>query len=169
MSRDRRERPAGAAAATAAGLPQPARGWSSPPSSSSDQDGKPIEGLTAKDFVVTEDNEPQEIAFVEFQRLDRRARLPGTTPRHDDCRRLPAPAAAPPRRRAPAGAGRAQRRSERDRAADSAATSSFRNRRLIILFFDQSATSPPDQMRIFDAALKYISGADAAGRIWSRS
>lgn len=34
-----------------------------------DRAGKVIEGLTAKDFIVTEDNEPQEIAFVEFQRL----------------------------------------------------------------------------------------------------
>ena len=34
-----------------------------------DKDGKPIEGLTAKDFTVTEDGEPQTISFVEFQRL----------------------------------------------------------------------------------------------------
>src|SRR5499427_10996420 len=34
-----------------------------------DKDGKPIEGLTAKDFVVTEDGESQAVAFVEFQRL----------------------------------------------------------------------------------------------------
>src|SRR3977135_4313939 len=35
-----------------------------------DKDGKPIEGLTAKDFTVTEDGEPQTIRFVEFQRLE---------------------------------------------------------------------------------------------------
>jgi hypothetical protein len=34
-----------------------------------DKDGKPIEGLTAKDFTITEDGEPQAITFVEFQRL----------------------------------------------------------------------------------------------------
>src|SRR5688572_3110492 len=34
-----------------------------------DTDGKPIEGLTAKDFTITEDGEPQTISFVEFQRL----------------------------------------------------------------------------------------------------
>ena len=34
-----------------------------------DKDGKPIEGLTARDFTVTEDGEPQTISFVEFQRL----------------------------------------------------------------------------------------------------
>jgi VWFA-related protein len=35
-----------------------------------DKRGQPIEGLTAKDFVVTENGVPQEIAFIEFQRLD---------------------------------------------------------------------------------------------------
>ena len=34
-----------------------------------DKDGKVIEGLTAKDFTVTEDGQPQDIAFVEFQRM----------------------------------------------------------------------------------------------------
>src|SRR5206468_1544139 len=35
-----------------------------------DKSGKPIEGLTAKDFTLTEDGEPQTISFVEFQRVD---------------------------------------------------------------------------------------------------
>src|SRR5439155_23249707 len=35
-----------------------------------DKDGKTIEGLTAKDFIVSEDGQPQEISFVEFQRID---------------------------------------------------------------------------------------------------
>src|SRR4051812_28225296 len=35
-----------------------------------DRSGAPVEGLTANDFIVTEDNEPQDIAFVEYQRLD---------------------------------------------------------------------------------------------------
>src|SRR6188474_1924430 len=35
-----------------------------------DKDGKPIEGLTAKDFVITENNEPQEVAFAVYQRLE---------------------------------------------------------------------------------------------------
>jgi len=38
-----------------------------------DKEGRAIEGLMAKDFVVVEDGEPQTISFVEFQRLpDRR-------------------------------------------------------------------------------------------------
>ena len=35
-----------------------------------DKQGKPVLGLTARDFVVTEDGQPQEIAFVEYQALD---------------------------------------------------------------------------------------------------
>src|SRR5215813_4013474 len=39
-------------------------------------DGTPVEGLTARDFIVLEDNEPQDIAFVEYQRLDDFTPLP---------------------------------------------------------------------------------------------
>src|SRR4051812_11042686 len=35
-----------------------------------DKEGKPIEGLTAKDFTLTEDGDPQAITFVEYQRVD---------------------------------------------------------------------------------------------------
>src|ERR1035438_9723002 len=35
-----------------------------------EKSGKPIEGLTAKDFVVTEDNVPQTITFCDFQKME---------------------------------------------------------------------------------------------------
>src|SRR5215467_7389561 len=35
-----------------------------------DKDGNPVEGLTAKDFTVTENNQPQTISFCEFQKLE---------------------------------------------------------------------------------------------------
>ena len=48
-----------------------------------DKDGKPVEGLTARDFVVSEDGEPQTVSFVEYsasttrlQRRHRRRRRP---------------------------------------------------------------------------------------------
>src|SRR5262245_34085717 len=43
-----------------------------------DKEGKPVEGLTARDFVVTEDGEPQTVSFVEYQRLENEA--PATAP-----------------------------------------------------------------------------------------
>ena len=46
-----------------------------------DKEGKPIEGLTAKDFVITEDGQPQDIAFVEYQRLATDVRLAPPTRR----------------------------------------------------------------------------------------
>ena len=35
-----------------------------------DKNGKPIDGLTAKDFVVTEDNVPQTITFCDYQKME---------------------------------------------------------------------------------------------------
>src|SRR5581483_11482294 len=35
-----------------------------------DKQGKPIDGLTANDFVLTEDGEPQTISQVAFQRIE---------------------------------------------------------------------------------------------------
>ena len=50
------------------------------PSPSRTRTARPIEGLTAKDFIVIEDGVPQTISFVEFQRAagpaDPRAALP---------------------------------------------------------------------------------------------
>src|SRR5512138_3238462 len=45
-----------------------------------DKDGKPVEGLTAKDFTITEDGMPQDIAFVEFQRLQTTPEQPANAP-----------------------------------------------------------------------------------------
>ncbi len=43
-----------------------------------DKNGKPIEGLTAKDFTVTEDGAPQTISFFEYQKLQEPAREAST-------------------------------------------------------------------------------------------
>src|SRR5579862_8297279 len=35
-----------------------------------DKNGNPVEGLTAKDFTITEEGAPQTIKFFEYQKLD---------------------------------------------------------------------------------------------------
>src|SRR4029450_12059392 len=89
-----------------------------------DKDGKPIEGLTEKDFTVTEDNVPQTISIFHFEKLlDTPAAEPTAAP--------PAPAApvhpaAQPNTVSPAPAG----------------SSRYEDRRLLALFFDMVNTSP---------------------------
>ena len=47
-----------------------------------DKSGNPIEGLTDKDFTITEDGKPQEIKVFKFQRLEEEARpVPALAPR----------------------------------------------------------------------------------------
>ena len=110
-----------------------------------DRDGKPVEGLTAKDFLVTEDNEPQDVAFVEYQRLDDLAPLPSLSPVV-----------------APGTAGRATVPSDVPSlvqagiAIPSPGDNRFRNRRPIVLFFDLSEPPGPNQQRMFSGALKYL-------------
>src|SRR5581483_6490412 len=90
-----------------------------------DKSGKVVEGLTAKDFTVTEDGKPQAIAFCEFQRLEEAA--------------PPPPPVAPP----PAGVAPPTRfQITPERPGDIR----YRDRRLIALYFDMSAMPVPDQL-----------------------
>ena len=120
-----------------------------------DKDGQPIEGLTAKDFVVTEDGEPQDIAFVEFQRLGHRA---GAACRRPTPRR---PRPRPPRRRA----GGRRRHAAAVSPPPAAGDTEYRDRRLLILYFDLSAMPlGGSAARLSPAAPKYIDVADDAVR-----
>src|SRR5579872_5119679 len=76
--------------------PQGAAAQTSPPQTSStirvqtevvieevtvkDKSGKPIPGLTSKDFVLTEDGVPQNISFVEYQEIAPLADTPQPPP-----------------------------------------------------------------------------------------
>ena len=122
-----------------------------------DKDGKVVEGLTAKDFVVTEEGKPQEIAFVEFQRLTAEpepgAGLVASTPA------APAPVTttAPTGAQAPAPQPEVASVFQNGIAPPpKSGDIKYRNRRLIVLYFDQSSMPPPDLMRAYDAAVKYI-------------
>jgi VWFA-related protein len=103
--------------------------------------GKLVEGLTAADFVITEDGQPQQIAFVEYQRLQG---TPGAPP---------PPPVAP--RQAPTG-GTVAPVTQSGFSAAPTTDGRYRDRRLLILYFDLSAMPAGDQMRAYQAALKYI-------------
>ena len=97
-----------------------------------DKDGKAIDGLTAQDFVVTEDGVPQTISVFEFQRLEETSAA--TEPRRPAVQPVTATMITTP----PAGDTR------------------YRDRRLLVLFFDMTSTPPPDQYRAFLAAQKFL-------------
>jgi VWFA-related protein len=107
-----------------------------------DKDGRAIEGLTAKDFVVVEDGEPQTISFLEFQRLpDRRSESWSSDPTQPQ-----PPLVVPPA--SPVTQGQIVTPPPGD--------TRYRDRRLLILYFDLTAMPPADQARAYAAAQKFI-------------
>jgi VWFA-related protein len=108
-----------------------------------DKSGKPIEGLTAKDFSITEDGVPQAISFVEFQRVPNPSDLLQSA---DAVPAEPAAVAAPPRPP-----------EEQHQISPSAPGDiRYRDRRLLVLYFDLSAMPPNDLMRAYGAGQKFI-------------
>jgi len=105
-----------------------------------DKDGKPLEGLTAEDFTVTEDNVPQTIGVFEFEKLDDTVLRPLPPPAPS-----PAPnfaAALPPAithiTPVPVGDNR------------------YQDRRLLALYFDMSTLDSIDRFRALTAAQTFI-------------
>src|SRR3954447_26519358 len=103
-----------------------------------DKGGKPVEGLTAKDFLVTEDGEPQAISFVEFQRL---TTTPVAAPVADAAPAVDTPAA--PQRLRTAALPATEVRIATAPPGDL----KYRDRRLLILYFDLTALPGPDLLR----------------------
>ena len=119
-----------------------------------DKDGKPVEGLTAKDFIVTEDGEPQTVSFAEFQRLPTIAvSSSGQVTIGDATDAAPAPPVAP---RPAAAAGTVASTTDARIASSPPGDIRYRNRRLLILYFDLTSLPPPDLLRAYNAARKYI-------------
>ena len=109
-----------------------------------DKNGKPIEGLTAKDFTITEDGVAQTISFCEYQKLDEEPHGAESAP----VAGAPAPAAAAQ----PAVAAVTNHQITPERPGDIR----YRDRRLMAMYFDMSAMPVPDQIRAETAALKFI-------------
>jgi VWFA-related protein len=105
-----------------------------------DKDGRVIEGLTANDFVVTEDGEPQTVSFVEFQRLpDRPADARAASPAPREPAVVSTPSAT-----------------QGQIAVPPPGDARYRDRRLLVLYFDLTAMPPADQMRAYTAAQTFI-------------
>jgi VWFA-related protein len=96
-----------------------------------DKDGKPVEGLTAQDFTITEDGKPQTVSFCEFQKLS------------DE----PVPLAEN---------GTVDPVTRSQISPETPGNIRYRDRRLLALYFDMTAMSIPDQLRALAAARKFI-------------
>jgi len=102
------------------------------------KNGMPVEGLTAKDFIVTEDGMPQTISIFEYQKLPEvpSAPLPadpiGVV---DPMPKLPKTQIAP----------------------ETPGDIKYRDKRLLALYFDLTAMQIPDQLRALAAAQKFVS------------
>src|SRR4051794_7491251 len=110
-----------------------------------DKSGNIVEGLTAKDFTVTENGVPQTITFCEFQKLEDAAEPVAAPP-------AAAPAAAPAAPAAP----KAAPVTNTQIAGSAPGDIKFRDRRLLAIYFDMSAMPVPDQLRALTAARKFI-------------
>lgn len=103
-----------------------------------DKQGKPIEGLTAKDFTLTEDGVPQTIRYCEHQILPANPLpLPPTPSREENIKIY-------------------NRLARTQIAPEGQGTANYKNRRLLAMYFDMSAMPPGDQLRALSAAEKFI-------------
>jgi VWFA-related protein len=100
-----------------------------------DKSGKPIEGLTAKDFIVTENGQPQEIAFIEYQRLDA-----GVRPKADG----------------QSAAGSLEPVTQPLVSVPLPGDQRYRGRRLIVLYIDLYNMAFFDQLRVYSNASNYV-------------
>ena len=108
-----------------------------------DKNGKVIEGLTAKDFVATEDNLPQTIAICDFEKLTDEP-LPPTS----DTPTIPAAADPEKAKVDPVVAAQI--------VPEAPGDIKYRDKRLLALYYDMSAMPEADQLRALDAGTKFI-------------
>ncbi len=103
-----------------------------------DKKGSPIDGLTAKDFTLTEDGVPQKIRYCEQQTLPVDA-TPLPAAKSDD-EQIKIYKRLAPTQLSTGSNGQGQ----------------FKDRRLLAFYFDMSAMRPEDQQRALFAAEKFI-------------
>ncbi len=100
------------------------------------KEGNPTQGLTAKDFTVTEDAVPQTIRFFKYQEL----------------LETPVPAQKAP----PANAQVYYQLNQTQISPEEPNSTKYKDRRLLALYFDMTAMPPEDQIRALEAAQRFI-------------
>ena len=103
-----------------------------------DKNGKPIEGLKATDFTITEDGVAQTIKFFEYQRFEEAVDASPAP--------LPPPRLVEPLKKLP----------YTQISPESPGNVKYRDRRLLAMYFDLTAMQVPDQLRSLDAGRKFI-------------
>src|SRR5277367_3558562 len=103
-----------------------------------DKQGKPIEGLTAKDFTVTEDGVAQKVRYCEYQTLPTKPiPIPPQAAQDEDIKLY-------------------KRLTRTQIAPEPTGEAHYRDHRLLALYFDMSAMPPGDQLRALSAAEKFV-------------
>jgi VWFA-related protein len=103
-----------------------------------DKQGKPIQGLTAKDFTLTEDGVEQKIRFCEHQTLPETAvPLPRTPSDKEDIKLY-------------------KRLTRTQLAPEDPEKLRYKDHRLLALYFDMTAMRPDDQLRAMNAAETFV-------------
>jgi len=103
-----------------------------------DKQGKSIPGLTAKDFVVTEDGIAQKVSFLEYQELP-------TAPDPASIKAQPKENVTVYNRLIPT-----------QIAAEKPGDVKYKDKRLISMYFDLTSMMPGDKLRALEAAQKFI-------------
>jgi VWFA-related protein len=103
-----------------------------------DKQGNFVPGLTAKDFTVTEDGQPQTIRVFEDQALSQEVKPLPVTPADDEQITL------------------YKTLTRTQIAPESPGKPQYSDRRLLALYFDMTAMPPPDQLRALTAAEKFV-------------
>jgi VWFA-related protein len=103
-----------------------------------DKKGNPIDGLTAKDFTLTEDGVPQKIRYCEQQTMPAAISDVPITPSGPEEIKL------------------YNRLTRTQITPESPGDVRYKDRRLMAMYFDMSAMRPADQLRALAAAQKFI-------------